>query len=291
MSHAPILSERSHVHAADGLRLERYRWRPPADAPTPGGPPRLLLVHGLGEHLGRYEHVGAWWARRGWEVVGVDFRGFGRSDGRRACIRRWSDYHLDLDAVAPGAPFALLAHSMGGLVALDWLRRRQLAAGTALPEVALFSGPLLGMHFRPPWWKELPAPVLSRLLPCLRLPSGLDTQGLCNDRDAVERFESDPLRVAVVTPRWYEEMKRALRRVRDFVPEYRVPAQFHLGGDDRTVSRHAVRETAKRWPVQAELWEWDRGAHEVLQEPFWEEVLEVMARAVTDGIRDDSRAA
>src|SRR4029453_15625012 len=100
-------------------------------------PPVLPLVHGYAEHSGRYEHFGAWFARRGLAVHGYDQRGHGRSEGPRCHVDRFGDYLDDLDrllecvrAEHPGPPLVLVGHSMGGLVVASSLsdRRPPLAA-------------------------------------------------------------------------------------------------------------------------------------------------------------------
>lgn len=264
---------RDEVRAADGTRLLRRRWLPSESTPLRG---RLLIVHGLGEHLGRYEEAGAWLAARGIASAGVDLRGAGLSEGRRGSLRRWTDYHLDLDAAAPEEPFSVLGHSMGGLVALDWLRARQ-AAAAPLPGALLLSGPLLEVAVPVAAWKKAAANLLSRAAPHLRMATGIPTAWLCTDPEQVARFESDPLRDPKSSPRWYVEMQRARWRVLAALPGMRQPAQFHLAGDERIVSAAAVEAGFAAWGGPKELLRWPAGRHEILHEPFRFEVLERMA--------------
>jgi len=106
------------VVTSDGAELLTRHWA--ADDPWAS----LLLVHGLGEHSGRYEHVGEHLAAAGIDAHAYDQRGNGASDGARGDIDRWSRFHDDLEdrlgsvrAAAAGLPVVLYAHSMGGLVA------------------------------------------------------------------------------------------------------------------------------------------------------------------------------
>ena len=261
------------LRAADGLALYARRW------PARGSErARVLLVHGLGEHLGRYEETGNALAARGIRVQGCDLRGHGRSDGLRGHVERWEDYHLDLDTCCPEAPFALLAHSMGGLIALDWTRARleDPARGPA-PTALLLSGPLLAVAVRLPIWKRALAGVLNRVAPRLRLANEIPLADLCTDACVVAAFEADPLREGKSTPRWYAEMQAAQARVRAALPRLQVPAQFHLAGDERIVSAVAVERTAAAWPVRHQLLRWPAGRHELLQEPFRAELHAKMA--------------
>src|SRR5436309_15884717 len=118
----------SHVKAADGTDLLVRSWRVDdvdGHATSPGTPwASVVLVHGLGEHSGRYEHVGDQLAAAGVEVSAYDHRGMGGSGGRRGYVERWSLYHDDLAErladvrnSAGGRPVVLYAHSLGGLIA------------------------------------------------------------------------------------------------------------------------------------------------------------------------------
>ena len=111
----PVLPGQRVTH--DGLALHLRQW-PVADARG-----TALIVHGLGEHIGRYAHVAAHLNAWGWSVVGYDQRGHGRSEGPRGRLGAddslLRDLALVIDAVraSHGGPLLLLGHSMGGLVA------------------------------------------------------------------------------------------------------------------------------------------------------------------------------
>src|SRR6185295_14484050 len=137
-----------HVAAADGTDLLVRHW--PADEAEAGGawagPPwaHVLLVHGLGEHSGRYEHVGDQLTGDGLDVTAYDHRGMGGSGGRRGDVDRWSRFHDDLaerltdvrtDA-AGRRPVVLYAHSLGGLIAAGYL-----LSDRPKPDLAVLSSP------------------------------------------------------------------------------------------------------------------------------------------------------
>jgi alpha-beta hydrolase superfamily lysophospholipase len=101
---------------------------------APATPARLVLVtvHGFGAYCGLYRHVAGALLARGIAVTQFDCRGHGRSEGRRGHVDRFDDYHADLNLVVrrarervPGVPWALMGHSLGGLIALDHVLRRQ----------------------------------------------------------------------------------------------------------------------------------------------------------------------
>src|SRR4051795_4806197 len=147
----------SHAKAGDGAELLVRLW--PADDADAGGEltgspwASVLLVHGLGEHSGRYEHVGDQLAAAGLAVSTYDHRGMGGSGGRRGDVERWSLYHDDLAerladvrASAAGRPVVLYSHSLGSLIAAGYL-----LTSRPKPDIAVLSSPALDSAL--PGWK------------------------------------------------------------------------------------------------------------------------------------------
>ena len=179
---------------ADGQRLLRRDW------PQPQARGAVLIVHGLGEHSGRYARLAAWFNQRGYAVRGYDQRGHGRSPGWRGALRHRDDLLADLAAVyadfaaaSPQAPL-LLGHSMGGLVAL-----RAVLDGAVAPSALVLSSPAL-RSWESPRMIRLAA-VLSRLAPNLPLRNGLDAGKLSHDPQVAADYLGDPLRHGWITPR------------------------------------------------------------------------------------------
>jgi alpha-beta hydrolase superfamily lysophospholipase len=179
---------------ADGQRLFLRDW------PLPQACGAMLIVHGLGEHSGRYERLAAWFNQRGYAVRGYDQRGHGRSPGRRGALRHGDDLLADLAAVyndyagASPHPPLLLGHSMGGLVAA-----RAVLDGSVVPPALVLSSPAL-RSWESPWMIRL-AGVLNHLLPNLPLRNGLDTGKLSHDARVEAEYCTDPLRHGWITPR------------------------------------------------------------------------------------------
>ncbi len=259
-SHRPL-------QAADGMRLEQHLW-PASDAASG----QVLLVHGLGEHLGRYHHVAAALNACGYQVQGVDLRGHGRSDGKRGFVRRWQDYVLDLEAIAATieGPYLVVAHSMGALVALDFLRSPR-----PVPALAL-SGPLLGFSVQAPWWKLKLAGLLSVLLPSLSLSNELDAGQVCSDPEVVAAYQADPLNFSSATPRWFTEMRQALVRVHQAAPAFQLPLHIQYGALDQIICQRSLLEFAAHWGGTVETRVWPDGRHEVFNERFSAEVLQAL---------------
>lgn len=234
----------SHVRAADGTDLLVRHW--PADEAEAGGawagPPwgSVLLVHGLGEHSGRYEHVGDQLTGAGLEVTAYDHRGMGGSGGRRGDVERWSQYHDDLEARladvragAKGRPTILYAHSLGGLIAAGYL-----VDDRPKPDLAILSSPALDSSL--PGWKKRLAPMLARVGPRVTIANGIDGTTLSRDPSVAARTVDDPLCVKVSTARFGALALTEQARVRAAAPSgFGIPTLVLHGEADGLVPTDA----------------------------------------------------
>lgn len=218
--------------ARDGTPILTRRW-------AAGGPAwaSILLVHGIAEHAGRYEHVGRQLAVAGVDVHAYDQRGFGGSGGRRAFVERWGVTHDDLEdrlaavrAVADGRPVALFGHSLGGLLALGYA----LAEPTRLPPDALIlSAPALDSTV--PAWKRLLAGLLGAVAPTIRVRNDFDAALLSRDPTVAEEYVADPLNEHRTTARFGSLVFDEQKRVRSSLARLAVPTWVHHGEADRLV--------------------------------------------------------
>jgi len=145
----------------------------------------VVLSHGYGEHIGRYEHVAAALVANGAAVFGVDHLGHGKSDGERALVPDFEDVVTDLHTLDegarvewPGLPIVLLGHSMGGLVAARYAQRY----GATLAALVL-SGPVIGD------WQVAKVVLAMDAIPDVPLDIGT----LSRDPSVGQRYAADPL--------------------------------------------------------------------------------------------------
>ena len=162
-------------------RHRRGRHGPARPALAGGRPGRGVglacsSVHGLGEHSGRYEHVGDQMAAAGLDAWAYDHRGKGGSGGRRGDVERWSQFHDDLAerlgavrARAGGRPVAIYGHSMGGLVVAGYL----LATTADRPSPTSWSW-VARPRLDPRPLEEVARALLGRIVPTLSIPNGID---------------------------------------------------------------------------------------------------------------------
>lgn len=264
-----------HVQEArtrDDLKLHTYLW--PAE-----GTPRahLLLVHGIAEHAGRYGHVAAQLAKAGITTHAYDQRGFGRSEGGRAYVDRWSQYHDDLEdrlaatrAASGGLPVVLYGHSLGGLTALGYTLAEP---ARPLPDLLVLSAPAIDAIV--PAWKRAAAAVLGTVAPRAAVANGFAAGALSSDPEVDAAYLADPLRVGRSTTRLGAEAFREQRRVQALLRETRplpVPTYVLQGGADPLVPEWATRSLAGRANVTRRVYPGLR--HETHNEPSGASVID-----------------
>ncbi len=247
--------------APDGARLALRRQ-------DPAGRPRalVLLVHGFGDHSGRYAHVAAWLAERGCAVWAHDQRGHGRTPGPRGHVTRFAQFLADVAALRTraaaevAAPQVLLGHSLGGLVVLRYLETApEGVAG------AVVTSPWIATAARAPAWKLLLAKLLAGPLPRLAIATGLDTAHLSTDPAVGQAARSDPLYHSRMTPAAWREIQAAQAAVVAERDRIAGPLLFLLAGDDRIAARGAAEALARS--LRAETVVYDGMFHEILNEP------------------------
>lgn len=246
--------------APDGARLALRRVEP-ASAPRA----LILLLHGFGDHSGRYAHVAEFLAARGCAVWALDQRGHGRSPGPRGHMTRFAQFLADVAALRRraaaevAAPQVLLGHSFGGLVALRYLETApQGLAGTVV------TSPWIDTAMRAPAWKLALARTLAGPLPSLGMSTGLDTAHLSTDPAVGQAARSDPLYHHRMTPAAWREIQAAQAAVVAEKDRIAGPLLVLLAADDRIISRPAAEALARTLPAETVVY--DGMFHEILNE-------------------------
>jgi acylglycerol lipase len=269
-------AEVEHGAARDGTSLRLRHW------PVPAGEPwaTMLLVHGLAEHSGRYEHVGTRLAEAGINTHAYDLRGFGASGGPRASIDRWSQLHDDLEervvalrSDAPGRPFVLFGHSLGGLISLGYV-----LDGRAWPDLLVLSAPAIGATV--PLWQRVLVGSLRRVAPALLLSNRLDTNVLSSDPAVRARYMSDPLNQHKSTVRFAHAAFAEQRRVATSLDRLSIPTLVVHGGDDRLVPTQTSATLEGRPGVTRRVYPDTR--HELHNEPVAAQEIEDIVSWVRD---------
>src|SRR5271165_1672046 len=199
------------VPTPDGLSLFCRKWDPISDPVA-----TVVIVHGLGEHSGRYVHVGKYFAESGFRVVAFDLRGHGRSSGRPVYVEHYGELASDVDCVLKhfrGDLTILFGHSMGGQLVLWTAQHLPLKL-----EGMIVSSPWLALAFAPPRWQLFIAQKINGLIPALRLATGIRPEALSQDQAHLDSLEDLELSHRFTTVRLYLEAANAALEI------MRVPA-------------------------------------------------------------------
>lgn len=256
----------SFFQSRDGTQLYEQTWPPTTvDGKALAS---VVIVHGYGEHIGRYDETARKLAAAGFDVRGFDLRGHGQSAGVRGFCRTFDEYLDDLDVVvgrarASGLPLFVLAHSFGGLIA---------------PHYALRPGVTLsGLVLSSPYWKlALPQPavklwagkVASSIAPKLALPMNLKGADVSRDPDIQKIYDADPLNNKNATARWFTESTAAQESLVARAPELKLPLLLVVGEADRVASAPQARVVFDRIGSSDKTLRMLAGQyHEVLNEP------------------------
>jgi alpha-beta hydrolase superfamily lysophospholipase len=247
----------------DGTMLAVSDYLLPASQ-TRGG---IVIMHGIGEHSGRYRHVAEYLNEAGWSVRVYDHRGHGRSQGPRGDVRAEGDIVQDgkivIDQFAEllGAPPFLLGHSMGGLFAADFaLAGLSPLRGLILSSPAL-AVPLTGVQ------KTL-LKLMQAVAPHVGVANKLPLQFLSHDENVVAAYRADPLVHAKISASLLHAMLAAVARSQQNASTLAIPALMLVAGDDHLVDAEgSKRFFAKLPPGRAEFHCYDNFYHEVFNEP------------------------
>jgi len=267
----------------DGLRLYAQGWQPETE---PRGV--VCLVHGLGEHSGRYTHLAAFLNRAGYALLAFDLRGHGKSEGQRGYA---PSYEVLLDDIAnflaeaaeryPDRPRFLYGHSLGGTLVIEYAlcRRPQLAGVIA-------TGPLLRTAFEPPAWKLTLAKIMRSAWPTLALSNELDRQALSRDPEVVRAYNDDPLVHDRLSARLGMDMLQSGLWALEHAAEFPLPLLLMHGGADRLTSAQASREFAAQAGEVCTLKIWDGFYHEIHNEPEQAQVFEYLLGWLESNLRN-----
>lgn len=220
----------------DGAELFYQTWM----APEPRG--TLVVTHGINEHSESYDRFFAKnMAPRGFNIIGWDLRGHGRSHGKRGYIDRFQTYSEDLQAFIRylesegklSLPYSLVSHSMGGLITLKYLidHGPKGAASLAL------SSPLLGVALAVPPMKDFAARVLFRFAPTTTLYNEIRYEDLTRDPTMLGTYKKDPLRHEKISPTLYLGMMEMITTVKAQGGKVKLPTLMQLAGREKIVSR------------------------------------------------------
>lgn len=256
----------------DGMEKIEFTWKTPKDltifarAWKPDLPPKavILLVHGLGEHIGRYEHVAQMFTDNQYGFVGADLIGHGKSGGQRGHADSFDDFLNDIDKLVqetdrlfPAIPKFLYGHSLGGNLILYYAIKRNPSV-TGL----IVSSPGLEIA-RVPALKYAVGKLMYTLYPRFPLTNSLDVTGLSHDPAVVEAYRNDPLVHPMISARVGLDLINLGKFLRENSISVKAPILLFHGENDRLVNVSGTREFVKQYKGDLTYVEFPEGYHEL----------------------------
>ena len=235
----------------------------------------IALVHGQGEHIGRYEHVAQFFNEYGIAILGYDHQGHGQSTGQRGHAASFDSYLDDLDAFLdraqteyPNLPTFLYGHSMGGLIVLSYCLQKK-------PQfhAAIATSPWVRLAFEPNALKVAVGKLLKNVVPGLVMPTGLAAQFISRDEACVERYKNDPLVHGKVSASGGLALMESGNWLNSYAGDFPVPLYMIHGTAYKLTSPEASRELANRLTGDVVYRQYEGLYHETHNEPERKTVL------------------
>lgn len=237
----------------------------------------FVIVHGAGEHHGRYNWLIDKWLSQGFHVVMGDLPGHGETTRRRGHIDSFDDYIKSVSdwieaAEAYGLPIFLLGHSLGGLVVIRSMVEKRLPV-----QAVLLSSPCTGILHPPARALKAAVRAANSVVPKLRvrIKSSSNNPSATRNEERLQQDAEDPLIVQKVSIRWYNELERAMKAASVTVNDFpNVPLLLMQAGEDKIVDQHTVISWFDRLPIKDRTYkEWDGLYHEIFNEPERDDVF------------------
>lgn len=269
--------------STDGLGMFAQTWEPD------GFPKAVVgLVHGLGEHSGRYSHAGRALVGADYALVAFDLRGHGKSGGQRGHFPSLGSLMDDIDQhirIAsekfPNLPVFLYGHSLGGLLVLNYATYHKHTLKGLIVSGAGLRSPVLEQK-----GKLALAKILGGILPTVTIPTGLDANGISRDLEVVHAYKKDPLVHDKATLSTARVGLTAVEHAFAHGVELSTPLLMMHGGADRVTYYHGSQEFAALIPENCTLKLWEGLYHEVHNEPEQDKVFDFMIDWMNSQLRN-----
>jgi alpha-beta hydrolase superfamily lysophospholipase len=256
----------------DNLDMFVQTWQPEVDPKAV-----VCLVHGLGEHSGRYTHVAQAMNDAGYALVAMDLRGHGKSAGKRGCVPYYNILRADIDSFFnfckkqyPGLPSFIYGHSMGGVLVLDYVMHNK-----PMIQGVIDSSGWLRLTTTPSALKVLLGRIIGRISADMTMFNGLDPNTISRDSAVVLAYRNDPLvhdRISARLGISIHDAGEQLLKNAALFPQ--IPLLIMHGLDDQITSPAASRQFAGSVTGDVVFKPWKNLYHELHNEPEKQLVLD-----------------
>ena len=239
----------------------------------------FAVVHGLGDHAGRYERFAQGMASHGMGTFAVDLRGHGASSGQRGHVDSWSQWIDDVSAfvrhveTVAGGEVVPVGHSFGGAAMLSTV----LAGRVPNSRRFIVSSPALKVKVSVPAWKIKLGNFASRVAPRLALDNEVDPKLISRLPEVVEAYRNDPLVHSKISSRLYTEWYAATTYILGHADEITIPFLILAGTDDGLIDPTGSEALNRAAPSLSELRLLEGRYHEPFNDRDGQEVFAVIA--------------
>ncbi|MCF6408866.1 alpha/beta hydrolase [Pseudalkalibacillus salsuginis] len=242
----------------------------------------IVMVHGAGEHHGRYKWLCSQWVANGFHVVMGDLPGQGATRRNRGHIYSFNEYIDTIEKWVESAsqfelPVFLFGHSMGGLAVIRALTEKELPVNAVI-----LSSPCLGIVYQPPKPVDALSRVINRVYPTLRLTSHRGFGKATRSKERIEKDIEDVFYVKKVSIRWYRELMNSIKIAHRSVGQFPdVPLLVLQAGNDLIVDKESVRSWFNKLNLMEKSYkEWPELYHEILNDPERDQVFQYVSQFV-----------
>ena len=256
--------------ASNDKKLSGYYWQ--AENPIAA----VVLVHGFGEHISRYNHVADHFVKENISVIGVDLIGHGESEGRKGHVNSIEDFYACIDSMVNHVregeqklTLILYGHSMGGNIALNYLINNEESGFCCV----LATSPWLQLAIQPTAIQLFLANTINSIYPSLQQKAALNFKDISSVEEVQKDYEDDPLNHDKISVRLFNEIYKNGLTAIEKAARIKIPVLVTHGDDDNITSQEGSKAFAAI-NTQATLKVWPGLRHETHNEHNKEEVID-----------------
>ncbi|HEY8801704.1 MAG TPA: lysophospholipase [Candidatus Dormibacteraeota bacterium] len=274
MAPESALATAGTVQSADGTKLAFRAW------PQPGASISFAVVHGLGDHGGRYAHFADGMSKHDMGTYALDLRGHGNSPGQRGHVDSWAQWTDDVAAFVThvgkvaGSEVVPVGHSFGGAALLSTILAGKLPVTT---KRFVVSSPALQLKMKAPAWKLKVGPIASKIAPRLAMSNEVDPASISTIPEVVDAYRNDPLVHDRISSRMWTEWQNAVADIYQRSAEIKVPFLILAGSADPLIDPDGSRLLHEKTASLSTLRLLEGRYHEPFNDRGSEEVFQLIA--------------
>ena len=270
-----------HWKSFDGIDLYAVMW-----SSTSQPDAVVAFIHGHGDHCRRYDEWFPLLTARNISVLAFDYRGHGRSEGKRGVIRHYDDLlkdvallHQKANEFFPGIPVVLYGHSLGATLVLSYLLR-----SSSKPRLAIATSPWLRLIKPPGKFLSSIIRIGNIVFPFLTVKTGLHARDFSVAEGFAEKRKRDELVHNRMSPRFFSEVEKEVNWIFVHFTDIKTPLLFMQGSDDLIMDCRVTRRLAESLPSRVSYREWKFSGHQLHNSERSDEVMDFITDWIKKGI-------